>query len=215
VGHVDVNAVSFVLPDGRPLLAGVSLRVGEGAKVALIGPNGVGKTTLSRIVSGDLSAAEGAVTRSGGLGIMRQFIGSVRDDSTVRDLLVSVAPASVRDAATAVDQAELVMMEVDDESAQMAYAQALVDWADVGGYEHETLWDVCTVAAIGIPFEQAQWRSVRARCPEGAEAAGARGLLRGPESAPARRADNYLDVPAKRGSRTAHRLSQDRAVHQP
>ena len=24
----------------------------------------------------------------------------------------------------------------------MAYAQALVDWADVGGYEHETLWDV-------------------------------------------------------------------------
>ncbi|HEY8655072.1 MAG TPA: ATP-binding cassette domain-containing protein, partial [Dermatophilaceae bacterium] len=89
MGHVDVNAVSFVLPDGRPLLAGVSLRVGEGAKVALIGPNGVGKTTLSRIVSGDLSAAEGAVTRSGGLGIMAQFIGSVRDDSTVRDLLVS------------------------------------------------------------------------------------------------------------------------------
>jgi ATPase subunit of ABC transporter with duplicated ATPase domains len=199
VGHVDVNAVSYVLPDGRPLLDGVSLRVGEGAKVALIGPNGAGKTTLSRIVSGDLAPAEGAVTRSGGLGIMRQFIGSVRDSSTVRDLLVSVAPASVRDAAAAVDRAETVMMEVDDEAAQIAYAQALVDWADVGGYEHETLWDVCTVAAIGIPFEQAQWRSVGTLSGGEQKRLVLEALLRGPDDVLLLdEPDNYLDVPAKR-----------------
>ena len=199
MGHVDVNAVSYVLPDGRPLLDGVSLRVGEGAKVALIGPNGAGKTTLSRIISGDLAPAEGAVTRSGGLGIMRQFIGSVRDSSTVRDLLVSVAPASVRDAAAAVDRAEMVMMEVDDESAQMAYAQALVDWADVGGYEHETLWDVCTVAAIGIPFEQAQWRSVGTLSGGEQKRLVLEALLRGPDDVLLLdEPDNYLDVPAKR-----------------
>ena len=81
MGHVDVNAVSYSLPDGRPLLGDVSLRVGEGAKVALIGPNGTGKTTLTRIIAGDLVADEGAVTRSGGLGVMRQFVGKVRDDS--------------------------------------------------------------------------------------------------------------------------------------
>ena len=199
MGHVDVNAVSYVLPDGRPLLDAVSLRVGEGAKVALIGPNGAGKTTLSRIVSGDLAPAEGAVTRSGGLGIMRQFIGSVRDSSTVRDLLVSVAPASVRDAAAAVDRAEMVMMEVDDEAAQMAYAQALVDWADVGGYEHETLWDVCTVAAIGIPFEQAQWRSVGTLSGGEQKRLVLEALLRGPDDVLLLdEPDNYLDVPAKR-----------------
>ncbi len=199
MGHVDVNAVSYVLPDGRPLLDAVSLRVGEGAKVALIGPNGAGKTTLSRIVSGDLAPAEGAVTRSGGLGIMRQFIGSVRDSSTVRDLLVSVAPASVRDAAGAVDRAEMVMMEVDDEAAQMAYAQALVDWADVGGYEHETLWDVCTVAAIGIPFEQAQWRSVGTLSGGEQKRLVLEALLRGPDDVLLLdEPDNYLDVPAKR-----------------
>ena len=124
VGPLDINAVSYHLPDGRPLLDGVSLRVGEGAKVALIGPNGTGKTSLSRIISADLTATEGAVTRSGGLGVMRQFIGSLRDDSNVRDLLVSVAPPAIRAAAAALETAEAAMMEVDDEPAQMAYAQA-------------------------------------------------------------------------------------------
>ena len=56
VGHVDIAGVSFSLPDGRPLLRDVSLRVGEGAKIALIGPNGTGKTTLTRIIAGDLVA---------------------------------------------------------------------------------------------------------------------------------------------------------------
>jgi ATPase subunit of ABC transporter with duplicated ATPase domains len=199
VGHLDINAVSYFLPDGRPLLDGVSLRVGEGAKVALIGPNGTGKTTLSRIISGDLVAHEGAVTRSGGLNVMRQFIGSVRDDSSVRDLLVSVAPAVIREAAAALGAAETTMMEVDDEPAQMAYAQSLVNWADAGGYEHETLWDVCTVAAIGIPFEQAQWRSVRTLSGGEQKRLVLEALLRGPEEVLVLdEPDNYLDVPAKR-----------------
>jgi len=199
VGHLDVNGVSFFLPDGRPLLDGVSLRVGEGVKVALIGPNGSGKTTLSRIVSADLTAAEGAVTRSGGLGVMRQFIGSVRDDSTVRDLLVSVAPSVIRAASATLDSAEMRMLEVDDEPSQMAYAQSLADWADAGGYEHETLWDVCTVAAIGIPFEQAQWRSVRTLSGGEQKRLVLEALLRGPEDVlMLDEPDNYLDVATKR-----------------
>ena len=57
MGHLDVNAVASPCPDGRPLLRDVTFRVGEGAKVALIGPNGTGKTTLLRIVAGDLAAS--------------------------------------------------------------------------------------------------------------------------------------------------------------
>lgn len=62
MGHIDVNDIVFSLPDGRPLLGGVSLRVGDGAKVALVGPNGTGKTTLMRIISGELAAQDGAIT---------------------------------------------------------------------------------------------------------------------------------------------------------
>ena len=76
VGHVDVAGVRFELPDGRVLLDDVSFRVGEGAKVALVGANGAGKTTLLRIITGDLTPHAGVVTRSGGLGVMRQMVGA-------------------------------------------------------------------------------------------------------------------------------------------
>lgn len=199
MGHLDINTVNFTLPDGRPLLSDVSLRVGEGAKVALIGPNGTGKTTLGRIIAGDLVAHEGAVTRSGGLGVMRQFVGQVRDESTVRDLLLSVAPAPVREAAAEIDRTELLMMERDSEADQMAYAHALVAWGDVGGYDYETLWDVCTVAALGMPFDKAQWRKVTTLSGGEQKRVVLEALLRGPEEVLLLdEPDNYLDVPAKR-----------------
>ncbi|MBC9823681.1 ATP-binding cassette domain-containing protein [Terrabacter sp. MAHUQ-38] len=199
MGHVDVNSISFSLPDGRPLLNDVSVRVGEGAKVALIGPNGTGKTTLTRIIAGDIAAHEGAVTRSGGLGVMRQFIGKVRDDTTVRDLLVSVAPERIRSAADEVDRTELLMMERDSEDDQMAYAHALVEWGEAGGYEQETLWDQCTVAALGIHYEKAQWRKVTTLSGGEQKRLVLEALLRGPDEVLLLdEPDNYLDVPTKR-----------------
>ncbi|MGN6301460.1 MAG: ABC-F family ATP-binding cassette domain-containing protein [Angustibacter sp.] len=199
MGHVDVNSVSFRLPDGRPLLDDVTFRVGDGATVALIGPNGTGKTTLLRIIAGDLDPHGGAVTRSGGLGVMRQFVGQVRDTSSVRDLLLTVAAPRVRTAAQALEAAELAMMEADDEPTQMRYAQAIADWADAGGYDAETLWDVCTVAALGVPFEKAQWREVRTLSGGEQKRLVLEALLRGPDEVLLLdEPDNYLDVPGKR-----------------
>jgi ATPase subunit of ABC transporter with duplicated ATPase domains len=199
MGHVDVQRVCFSLPDGRPLLDQVSFRVGDGAKAALVGANGAGKTTLLKIVTGDLSPASGTVVRSGGLGVMRQFVGSVRDASSVRDLLVSVAPPSLRAAASALDAAELAMMEDDDEPTQLRYAYALADWADAGGYDAEVGWDVCTTHAIGMPFERARWREVRTLSGGEQKRLVLEALLRGPDEVLLLdEPDNYLDVPAKR-----------------
>ena len=199
MGHADVNGVRYLLPDGRVLLDDVSFRVGDGAKVALVGANGAGKTTLLRIVAGDLSPHAGSVARSGGLGVMRQFIGSVHDDSTVRDLLVSVAPSRVRDAARALDDAEVTMMERDDEPTQLRYAQALADWADAGGYDAEVLWDTCTVAALGVPFDRAQWRQLSTLSGGEQKRLALEALLRGPDEVLLLdEPDNFLDVPAKR-----------------
>ena len=198
MGHVDVNSVSFALPDGRPLLADVSFRVGDGAKVALVGANGSGKTTLLRIVTGDLDADEGSVTRTGGLGVMRQLVAGP-GVVTVAELLLSVAPPAVREAARALDQAELAMMQHDDEPTQMRYAQALVDWSDAGGHDAEVLWDVCTTAALGTPYERCRWREVRTLSGGEQKRLVLEALLRGPDEVLLLdEPDNFLDVPAKR-----------------
>ncbi|WP_032372611.1 ATP-binding cassette domain-containing protein [Rhodococcoides fascians] len=199
MAHLELNDIVYFLPDGRQLLNGVGFRVGDGAKTALIGPNGTGKTTLTRIVAGDEAPDEGAVPSSGSLGVMRQFVGQLRDDSTVRDLLLSVASPAVRSAAAALDAAENTMIEVDDEKTQMKYAQALSDWGDVGGYDLEPFWDKVTTAALGMPFDRAKWRA--ASTLSGGEQkrlvleslfAGTDDLLLLDEP------DNYLDVPGKR-----------------
>jgi ATPase subunit of ABC transporter with duplicated ATPase domains len=199
MGHLEVNGVSYTLPDGRPLLNDVSFRVGEGARVALIGPNGTGKTTLLRIVSGELAAEEGAVSASGRLAVMSQFIGKLRDPQTVRDLLASVAPERVRTAVRTLDAAELAMLETDDEPTQLAYAQALADFGDADGYEYEsTVWDTVTTAALGTPFQRAQYREVNTLSGGEQKRLVMEALLAGPEEVLALdEPDNYLDVPAK------------------
>lgn len=199
MSHVDAANLDYFLPDGRQLLNAVSFRVGEGAKTALIGPNGTGKTTLLRIIAGDISANGGAVTRSGQLGVMRQFIGQIRDESTVRDLLVSIAPSALAQAAAAVEAAEFAMLERDDEPTQMSYALALADWGDAGGYEVETTWDEVTMAAMGVPFERAQWRKVSTMSGGEQKRLVLEALFVGPaEILLLDEPDNYLDVPGKR-----------------
>lgn len=199
MGHLEASHLEYRLPDGRVLLDDVSFRVGEGTVAALVGANGAGKTTLLRLLSGELKPHGGTVTSSGGVGVMRQFVGSVRDTSTVRDLLVSVAPPRIRQAARAVDAAEHRVMTVDDEAAQMSYAQALADWAEARGWEAETVWDMCTVAALGVPYDTAQWREVRTLSGGEQKRLVLEALLRGPDEVLLLdEPDNYLDVPGKR-----------------
>ncbi|WP_101525195.1 ABC-F family ATP-binding cassette domain-containing protein [Nocardioides houyundeii] len=198
MGHVDVAGVRYELPDGRVLLDDVSFRAGEGAKVALVGANGAGKTTLLRIVTGELAPHAGAVTRSGGLGVMRQFVGHGGSGETVADLLMSVAPEPVRRAAAEVDACERRLMDHEDEPTQMRYATALSDYADAGGYDLEVVWDKCTVAALGVPFDRARNRDLRTLSGGEQKRLVLEFLLAGPDQVLLLdEPDNYLDVPGK------------------
>jgi ATPase subunit of ABC transporter with duplicated ATPase domains len=214
VGHVEVAHLSHALPDGRALIGDASFRVGEGTIAALVGPNGAGKTTLIRLVAGDVQPQSGTVGFSGGLGVMRQFVGGIRagdsqrvqadtgaltGESSVRDLLISVAPLRLRAAAERLDAAELAMMERDDETTQMRYAAALAEWGDAGGYDAEVLWDACCVAALGTGYEQCRWREVGTLSGGEQKRLVLEALLRGPADVLLLdEPDNYLDVPGKR-----------------
>jgi ATPase subunit of ABC transporter with duplicated ATPase domains len=221
VGHVEVSGIRFELPDGRVLLDDISFRVGEGAKVALVGANGAGKTSLLRIITGDIQPHGGAITRSGGLGIMRQMVNQGHEDWTVRELLLSVAPPRVRSAAELVDSAELEMMERDDEKAQMRYAAALSEWADASGYTIEVLWDVCCTTALGVSYDKAKWRQISTLSGGEQKRIVLEALLRGPDEVLLLdEPDNFLDVPGKRwleermgeSPKTVLFVSHDRAL---
>ncbi|MBO0811627.1 MAG: ABC-F family ATP-binding cassette domain-containing protein [Microlunatus sp.] len=199
MGHVDVSGVGYRLPDGRPLLTDVGFRVGDGAHVAVVGANGCGKTTLLKIISGDLEPTSGSVVSSGGLGIMRQFIGTGRGTATVADLLLSVAPEPIRAAAAELERAELAAMEADDEPTQLRYATALAGWADAGGYDAEVLWDICCTEAFGIGYDKARYRDVMTLSGGEQKRLVLQVLLRSPDQVLILdEPDNYLDVPSKR-----------------
>lgn len=220
MGHIDVQHVTYALPDGRVLLADVSFRIPDGATAALVGANGAGKTTLLRMIAGDVEPHEGSITHTGTLAVMRQFIGQM-SEGTVRDLLVSVSTESVRAATDALDAAEMAMMEADDERTQMRYAQALADYADAGGYDAEVLYDVVCVAALHQPYDEVRWRPVATLSGGEQKRLVLELLLRGPADVLLLdEPDNYLDVPGKtwleqalRGTpKTVLLISHDREV---
>ena len=196
MGHIEVAGLRYELPDGRVLLDDVSFRVGEGAKVALVGANGAGKTTLLRIITGELAPHAGVVTSSGGLGVMRQFV--AHEAATVADLLLSVAPDRVAAAAREVDRCEIALMETEDEAAQMRYASALAEYADARGYDAEVMWDICTTAALGLPYDRAKYRELNTLSGGEQKRLVLEYLLRGnDEVLLLDEPDNFLDVPGK------------------
>lgn len=198
MGHLEATHVEYYLPDGRALLGDVSFRVGDGAVAALVGRNGAGKTTLLRLLAGELEPHGGTVTSSGGVGVMPQFIGSLRDERTVRDLLVSVSPARLQAAAAGLDATELALMDDDGDANQLRYADALAEWGDAGGYLAETMWDACTMAALGVPYDRAQWRGLTSLSGGEQKRLALEALLRGEaEVLLLDEPDNYLDVPGK------------------
>jgi iron complex transport system ATP-binding protein len=63
---IEARAVTFAYPRGlRTVLRGISLAVRDGSIVGLLGPNGCGKTTLLRLLSGMLVPNEGEVLLAG------------------------------------------------------------------------------------------------------------------------------------------------------
>lgn len=199
MGYLDLAHIGYVLPDGRTLLDDVSFRVGEGAKAALVGANGTGKTTLLRIVAGDLAPSTGTVVSDGGLGVMRQFIGSVHDDTTVRQFLLALAPPAIRAAGNALAKAESAIQRHDTEAAHLHYAHALTAWGDAGGYDTEVLWDIATVATLDQPLDVAGQRKVGELSGGEQKRLALEALLRGEDAVLLLdEPDNYLDVPGKR-----------------
>ncbi|MFB9237444.1 ATP-binding cassette domain-containing protein [Plantactinospora siamensis] len=207
MGYIDVAGVGHVLPDGRELFADVSFRVGEGAKVALVGPNGAGKTTLLRMIAADLPVRTGAIARSGGLGVMRQFIGMIGDETTLHDLALSLADPALRAAGERLTGTERALQQAERRGkystaagrAQLGYADALAAWGEAGGYDAEVLFDTVATIVLDLSWEDCRDRPVRTLSGGQQKRFALELLLRGADEVLLLdEPDNFLDVPGKR-----------------
>jgi ATPase subunit of ABC transporter with duplicated ATPase domains len=220
MSHLAVSGLAYAHPGGDLLFSEVSFRVAPGRHAGLVGTNGVGKSTLMRILAGELSATDGEAVHGGRLLHMRQDVGLDIPGQTIRDLLTTLAPGALREAGERVAESERRLAEGELE-AGLALGEAIGDWSALGGYEHEAQWDSSCRRIVRSGFAELADRPA-ATLSGGERKQLVLDLLLGSDADVLLldEPDNFLDVPAKlalerrvRESRkTILMISHDRAV---
>lgn len=103
---VSLSGLSWSTPDGTPLFTDLNLTFGP-ERTGLVGRNGTGKSTLLRLISGDLHPASGQVRVTGSIAMMRQDA-MEQPDETISDLF------GVRPALDLLDRAEAGLADADE-----------------------------------------------------------------------------------------------------
>jgi ATPase subunit of ABC transporter with duplicated ATPase domains len=135
----------------RSLIDDATFRIGPGDKVGLVGRNGAGKTTMTRILAGEAQPTGGTVTRSGAVGYLPQDPRTGDLDMLARDRILSA-----RGIDAVVRRLRLAEHEMgsDDpqtrERAMRRYATADADLQAAGGFAAEA--EAAQISAsLGLP----------------------------------------------------------------
>ena len=151
MAFVQLLGLGYLLAGQRLLFRDVEFKVGPGQRVALIGPNGVGKSTVFRIIAGEELEYVGTARVEGAVLYMRQFMAST--DTTVRELLPGLLSASMRRAGAELTAAEAAAQADTSEAAGLRYAEALAHWQVLGGYAEEAAWNAACGMVLGQPYD--------------------------------------------------------------
>ena len=196
MSSISVSELAYSPPGAEQLFFDVSFGVAPGEHAAIVGPNGVGKSTILKILTGQYEADDGEFSIGGNFLQMTQDVGMSKPDDALRDMLIEVAPTALREAGKKLFAAEKAMMAGEDDG--MAYAEALGDWGDLGGYELETQWAAAAQRSVKTPVTDFATRLV------GQLSGGERKRLvldlllnSGADVLFLDEPDNYLDIPTR------------------
>jgi ATPase subunit of ABC transporter with duplicated ATPase domains len=153
MSHIAVSNLAYAHPGGDLLFEGVSFNLAPGEHVGLVGANGVGKSTLFKILVGRLAPLDGEISIGGVAGYMAQDVGVADDARTVRELLLSLAPLALRRAGERMLACE-ARLEAGDAAAGMKLGAAIADFSALGGYELEGQWDASCRRIVRAPFAE-------------------------------------------------------------
>ena len=124
---------------GLDVFAGLSLSIPQGARIAIVGPNGIGKTTLLRIIAGKETPSAGSVHSSRGL-----TMGYLPQESVVESEKTLWGECLVPLSDLLAQQQELARLEAEMAAAEKAedalerYGTLQARFEQAGGYTYET-----------------------------------------------------------------------------
>ena len=196
MSSIIVSELEYGPPGSDQLFFDVSFKVTPGEHAAIVGANGVGKSTILRILSAQIEADGGEFSVGGTMLNMTQDVGMSRPDDTLREMLIEVAPTALRTAGRALVAAEKALADGTDDG--MGYATALSDWGDLGGYELETKWQASAQRSVKSQIDDLSTRLV-------SELSGGERkrlvldllLTSGADVLLLDEPDNYLDIPTR------------------
>lgn len=128
---------------GNTVLSNVSLEVGRGQKVALIGPNGGGKSTLLRLAAGLEQPDAGSVRVEGRVAFLEQSTADPGEDA-----IAVVTPPALREAAAELRAAQAGLSDPTPEALEQ-HAAAEERFRSLGGYELEARAEA-VLAGLGL-----------------------------------------------------------------
>jgi ATP-binding cassette, subfamily F, member 3 len=135
------------------LLKGIDLSVVRGERIGLVGPNGVGKTTLIKIALGQVLPDDGSVTLSNRikLGYVSQEDEIASDYSLFLAMLESYS--EMLKIKSELDDLELAVADGSEKSLQR-YGELQHQWETMGGYNLDT---VIKSTLVGLGFSESEF----------------------------------------------------------
>ena len=177
------------------VFSGVDVEVDGGARIGIVGPNGGGKTTLLRMLVGEMEPNGGIVARAANLrlGYVPQLPavpggGTLEDEVLEAFREVRRIEAQLEDSALDIQRAN----PHERRGAERRYSSLLHDFEALGGYDYQNRMER-VVAGVGLPEEALRTPSSAASGGQRTRAALARALLADPDLLVLDEPTNYLD----------------------
>ena len=181
--------------DSQPdwLFQNVSFDIAPGDRVALVGPNGSGKTSLLRIVAGEIEPVSGNLVRRSGLRLayVRQEV-SAPAGELLEDFVLDADPAlgGLRREWRSLED------RLDDAAAALRYADLLTTYETAGGYLYEARTE-SVLDGLGFDARERSLRMEQLSSGQRARAELARLLLSPADLLLVDEPTNHLDVEAR------------------
>lgn len=140
---------------GRDLISGLSWQINHGDKIALVGRNGTGKTTLFRLIQGDISTDEGEILRTRNLkiGYMPQEA-EIRSGQTLWVELLDAFADLLKLKDDIRDIEEHIELNTEDQDSLERYGKLQEEFEHKGGFSYE---EKIKYVLLGLGFGEETW----------------------------------------------------------